>query len=149
MAQRVKKSAMGEIWVRSLGWEDPLEEWMATSTLAWRSPMDWGAWWATVHGVTKDSKASDTTEKLSTAQAHPYWTQELKDTERKVTHIHTVINMQRFEPGPFDDKFSAIAPVTACHHSTVETFWVKTFCMRNWNCKPLLLRTIWEVEVML
>jgi len=28
---------------------------MAThsSILAWRSPMDGGAWWATVHGVTK------------------------------------------------------------------------------------------------
>ena len=44
--------------VRSLGWEDPLEEGMAThaSILAWRiflSSMDRGAWWATVHRVTK------------------------------------------------------------------------------------------------
>ena len=33
----------------------PLEEGMAThsSILAWRIPMDRGAWWATVHGVTK------------------------------------------------------------------------------------------------
>ena len=33
-------SAMQETWVRSLGWEDPLEEGMATpsSILAWRSP---------------------------------------------------------------------------------------------------------------
>ena len=32
--------AMQEIWVRSLGWEDPLEEEMAThsSILAWRVP---------------------------------------------------------------------------------------------------------------
>ena len=32
--------AMREIWVRSLDWEDPLEEDMAThsSTLAWRIP---------------------------------------------------------------------------------------------------------------
>ena len=39
---------------RSLGWEDPLEEGMAThsSILAWRIPMDREAWWATVHGVT-------------------------------------------------------------------------------------------------
>ena len=38
-----------------LGWEDPLEEGMAihSSILAWRIPMDRGAWWATVHGVTK------------------------------------------------------------------------------------------------
>ena len=47
--------AMWETWVRSLGWEDPLEEGMAThsSILAWRIPMDRGAWWATVRGVTK------------------------------------------------------------------------------------------------
>ena len=47
--------AMQETWVRPLGWEDPLEEGMATqsSILAWRIPMDRGAWWATVHGGTK------------------------------------------------------------------------------------------------
>ena len=47
--------AMQETWVRSLGWEDPLEEGMAThsSILAWRIPMERGAWQATVHGVTK------------------------------------------------------------------------------------------------
>ena len=44
---------MLETWVRSLGWEDLLEEGMAihSSILAWRIPMDRGAWWATVHGV--------------------------------------------------------------------------------------------------
>ena len=37
------------------GLEDPLEEGMAThsSILAWRIPMDRGAWQATVHGVAK------------------------------------------------------------------------------------------------
>ena len=46
---------MGEIWVQPLGWEDPLEEGMAThsSILAWRILMDIGAWWATVVGVAK------------------------------------------------------------------------------------------------
>ena len=41
MAQTVKNlPAMWETWVRSLGWEDPLEEGMATpsSILAWRIP---------------------------------------------------------------------------------------------------------------
>ena len=44
-----------EMWVQYLGWEDPLEEEMATqsSVLAWKNPMDRGAWWATVHRVTK------------------------------------------------------------------------------------------------
>ena len=56
VAQMVKNlPAMWETWVRSLGWEDPLEEGMAThsSILAWRISMDRGAWWAAVHGVTK------------------------------------------------------------------------------------------------
>ena len=41
--------------VRSLGGEDSLEEGMVThsSILAWRILMDRGAWWATVHEVTK------------------------------------------------------------------------------------------------
>ena len=53
--------AMQETWVRSLGQEEPLEEGMAThsSILAWRIPMDRGAWRATVHGGRKES---DTTE---------------------------------------------------------------------------------------
>ena len=36
-----------------LGWQDPLEESMSThsSILAWRIPMDRGAWWTTVYGV--------------------------------------------------------------------------------------------------
>ena len=44
-----------ETWVQSLGWEDSLEEGMATHTsiLAWKIPMGRVAWWATVHGVAK------------------------------------------------------------------------------------------------
>ena len=47
--------AKQETWVRSLGWEDPLEEGMATqsSILAWRIPSDRGTWQAVVHEVTK------------------------------------------------------------------------------------------------
>ena len=47
--------AMRETWVRSLGWEDLLEEDMAThsSILALRIPLGRGAWRATVHGVAK------------------------------------------------------------------------------------------------
>ena len=56
VAQTVKNlPAVWETWVRTLGWEDPLEKGMATNSniLAWRTPKDRGAWWATVHGVAK------------------------------------------------------------------------------------------------
>ena len=51
-----------EMWVQSLGREDPLEKEMEThsSILAWEIHMNRGAWWATVHGV----QALDTTEQL-------------------------------------------------------------------------------------
>ena len=55
-AQMVKNvPAMREIWVQSMGWEDQPEEGVATnsSILTWRIPMGRGAWWGTVHGVTK------------------------------------------------------------------------------------------------
>ena len=68
MAQTVKcLPSMQETWVRSLGWEDPLETEMAThsSILAWKSPMDGEAWWATVHGVTKSqTRLNDFTHSL-------------------------------------------------------------------------------------
>ena len=47
--------AIRETPVRFLGWEDSVEEVMAThsSILPWRIPMDRGASWATLHGVAK------------------------------------------------------------------------------------------------
>ena len=55
VAQMVKRlPTMQETWVRSLSWEDPLENEMAThsTTLAWKIP-----WMeergSTTHGVTK------------------------------------------------------------------------------------------------
>ena len=61
MVQTVKNPpARWKTLVSPLGWEDPLEEDMAirSSVLAWRIPVDRGAWWATAHSVTE----SDTTE---------------------------------------------------------------------------------------
>ena len=62
-------TAMRETWVRSLGWEDPLEDSMATHTsiLAWRIPhgqkslVGYSPW---------GRKESDMTEQLST-YTHP------------------------------------------------------------------------------
>ena len=57
VAQKVENLlAMQETWVHSLGWEDPLEEGMAThsSVLAWRIPMDRGARQATFLGSQRD-----------------------------------------------------------------------------------------------
>ena len=59
MAKKVL--AMQEIWVRSLGQEDPLEKGMAThfSILAWRNP------WTEESGSPWGRKESDTTERLT------------------------------------------------------------------------------------
>ena len=62
VAQMVKNlPTVPETQVRSLGWEDPLEEEMAThsSTLAWKIP--WTEEPGRLHEVTK----SDMTERLS------------------------------------------------------------------------------------
>ena len=64
VAQLIKNlPAEQETWAWSLGWEDALEKEMTThsSILAWRIPLDRGAWWATVHGVAESS----TTERLN------------------------------------------------------------------------------------
>ena len=70
MAQMVKNPpAVQETWVRALGWEDPLEEGMATcsSILAWRIPMDRGAW----GGYSPPGhKESDTTEATQHSTVH-------------------------------------------------------------------------------
>ena len=46
-----------EIWVQSMGWEDPLEKKKATHSsilaILWENSMDSGAWQATAHSITK------------------------------------------------------------------------------------------------
>ena len=61
--------ARRETWVRPLGWEDPLEESMAThsSVLAWRIPVGREAWRATVD----DGVAKSRTQQSGEAQASP------------------------------------------------------------------------------
>ena len=62
IAQLVKNlPTMWETWVRSLGWEGLVEEGVTShsSILAWRIPMDRGAWWATVHGLQSRTRLSD------------------------------------------------------------------------------------------
>ena len=62
--------------VQSRAWEDILEEEIAThsSILAWKIPVDRGAWRAIAHGVTKA----------------------LDLTERKHTHTHTHTHTETF-----------------------------------------------------
>ena len=77
--------AMRETWGQSLGWEDTLEEVLAThsSILVWRIPTDRGAWWATVHGVAKSrtrpsDQAHTVTSRLMSVKKYliiglPWW----------------------------------------------------------------------------
>ena len=67
MAQMVKNPPkMWDTWLQPLGWEDSLKEGMKThsSILAWRIPMDRGAWQAPW-----GHEESDMTEQLNTAWA--------------------------------------------------------------------------------
>ena len=60
--------SMQETWVRSLGWEDPLEEGMAilsSNLQTWRILVDRGAWRAIGQGSHLES---DMTEQPSTTQ---------------------------------------------------------------------------------
>ena len=69
MAQMVKNPpTMQETWVQSLGWEDPLEEGMAThsSIFAWRIPMDRGALQVTYSSWGR--KESDMTVRLDATE---------------------------------------------------------------------------------
>ena len=64
VSQMVKNPpTMRETWVGSLGWENPLEEGMATysSILAWRILMNRGGWQASPWSC----EESDMTERLS------------------------------------------------------------------------------------
>ena len=68
VAQTVKNlPAVREIWVQCQGWENLLEDGMAThsSILAWRIPMDRGIQWGTVHGVAKSQKRLMTKQLLT------------------------------------------------------------------------------------
>ena len=54
VTQTVKNlPAMQETWIRSLGWEDPLEEGMALYSPAFMPGESHVPWWATVHMVIK------------------------------------------------------------------------------------------------
>ena len=98
MAQTVKNPPpMSETWVRSLGWEDSLEEGMTThsSILAWRIPMGRGVWQAINNPWAH--KESDTTEQLSTAQ-HNMLLLDVHGTFRKT---HKKINITKFQKVEF------------------------------------------------
>ena len=65
VAQLVKNlPAVRETWVRSLGWEDPLEEEMAThpSVLAWEIPREEQPGGLQSTGVTEESNTIEATE---------------------------------------------------------------------------------------
>ena len=81
---------MWETWVGSLGWEDPLEQGMAThsSILAWRIPMDRGARWAAVLGVA---------ELDTTVTQHSRLPKET--TVKQVGKKEQVTNMKNWGPG--------------------------------------------------
>ena len=121
MAQMIKNTPAvqktqesSEMWVPSLGREDPLEEEMAThsSILAWRIPMDRGAWWATVHGVTESDVTVHACSSMHTCRKKWCW-------EKGPTR----------QPGFLMDKNADAEPsegmeLTSMRRSQEEDFWL-------------------------
>ena len=73
VAQMVRNlPAMWDAWVWSLDWEGPLEDGMAThsSILAWRIPMDRGAWW--LQSMGSQRAGHDWSTKHSTQDSFSY-----------------------------------------------------------------------------
>ena len=69
MAQMVKNPpAMWETWIRSLGWEDPLEKGMAShsSILAWRIP--WTEELGELQSMGSQKSRKDMTQQLLAAE---------------------------------------------------------------------------------
>ena len=91
------------------GWKDPLEKGTAThsSILAWRIPMDRGAWKATVHWVTKS------------------WTC-LSDFN---SHIHVFIQLQTPLPSRLPDN---IEKSSLCY--TVGACWLSILNIAKYTC---------------
>ena len=80
VAQAKTPPAERETWAGSLGREDPLEEATAahSSILAWRVPMDRGAWGAAVRGVA-ESRARLNLVKHRTLQSKTGYPSNLKN----------------------------------------------------------------------
>ena len=91
VAQTVKNPpAMQNTQVRSLVWDDPLEEGTATdsSILAWKIPMDRGVWWQRKMEGQKDmhSSSSARTPKLQLASEQQS-TGECWIPQKKIPHV--------------------------------------------------------------
>ena len=111
---------MQETWVQFLGWEDPLEEGMANypSILAWRIPMDKGAWWAVVHGVAKS------------------WTQQnWLSTAHQAMEIKAKINKQGYITLK---RFTQQRKLSTKHKIYLQTIYLITW-RRAWQPTPLFL----------
>ena len=111
VAQMVKNlPAMQETWVQSLGWEDPLEEGLAThsSILAWRIPMDRGSWRATVHGVAKGQT------RLSNYHTHTHTPAYSYPDFVGLFQTHILVNASLLEKSSTRHMLSVLSCVLSC-----------------------------------
>ena len=87
--------AMGETWVWSLGWGTFPGEGQGnrSSILAWRISMDRGAWWATVHGVTKS------------------WAQLSNSAQHTITHTSVCMVIVPLKTGSLYKWLNSLSPI--------------------------------------
>ena len=132
VAQMLKNPpAMWEIWVWSLGWEDCLEEGMAThsSILAWRTPMDRGAWWATVHGVTMSWTW------LNTKHIHmPSYSSSMNMT--RCIWLYNFFFLKNMESKMIN---TCVTPQFSSRYKIYRLSWTSWYTLPIWSCLSLSL----------
>ena len=116
---------MQETWVQSLGWEDPLEEGMATSILAWSIPRDRGAWSATVHGVAKSW--TQLCDHSSAEDSHPSG-DTTHSTSLGVHGWRGLLHLQTLIPYP---RWKVIAKVMFASQTCHFSIWKIICCKEN------------------
>ena len=94
MAQTAKNPpAVWETWVWSLGWDDPLKEGMSTHSciLAWRIPVNRGAWWATDQGVAKSRTQLSGLAQHNTGDPYSHPTARIYESTSFLSSLHAIL----------------------------------------------------------
>ena len=116
------KQEMQEIRIWSLGWEDPLEEEMQSSILAWRIPWTEEARWATVHGITKSWTRQRYTFYMSSIKHICVWTHTRLKSVQSLSYVWLFATPWTIAcPSPTPRAYSNSCPLSRWCHPTISS----------------------------